>query len=140
MKFLLLALLPLPLLLAAQETQDPADEKSPKKQEAFQLQTIVEGMRESGRGWESFLDRPDLSCGIYRLKAGAKDGQSPHAFDEVYYVVEGKAVLTAGEEEFPCEAGSILYVAKNVEHRFHDVEEDLTVLVFFAKGAAESKR
>ncbi len=30
------------------------------------------------------------------------------------------------------QAGSILYVAKNVEHRFHSIEEELTILVFFA--------
>ncbi len=30
------------------------------------------------------------------------------------------------------QAGSILYVAKNVEHRFHSIEEELTMLVFFA--------
>jgi len=30
------------------------------------------------------------------------------------------------------QAGSIVYVAKNVEHRFYSIEEELTVLVFFA--------
>lgn len=30
------------------------------------------------------------------------------------------------------QAGSIVYVAKNVEYRFHSIEEVLTVIVFFA--------
>jgi quercetin dioxygenase-like cupin family protein len=29
-------------------------------------------------------------------------------------------------------AGSIVYVEKNIAHRFHSIEEDLTLLVFFA--------
>ncbi len=30
------------------------------------------------------------------------------------------------------QAGSLTYVAKNVEHRFHSIEEAVTALVFFA--------
>ncbi len=29
-------------------------------------------------------------------------------------------------------AGSVLFVAAEVEHRFHDIAEELAVLVFFA--------
>jgi quercetin dioxygenase-like cupin family protein len=35
-------------------------------------------------------------------------------------------------EDRNVQAGSVVYVAKKVEHRFHSIEEDLTVLVFFA--------
>jgi quercetin dioxygenase-like cupin family protein len=38
------------------------------------------------------------------------------------------------------QAGSIVYVAKNVEHRFHSIEEELTVLVFFAPAEYSNKR
>jgi mannose-6-phosphate isomerase-like protein (cupin superfamily) len=60
------------------------------------------------------------------------DLQSPHTEDEVYYVVSGRAQITVAKENQAVQAGSIVYVAKNVEHRFHSIEEDLTVLVFFA--------
>jgi mannose-6-phosphate isomerase-like protein (cupin superfamily) len=30
-------------------------------------------------------------------------------------------------------AGAVLYVAAHVEHRFHSIEEDLEVLVFFSR-------
>ncbi len=137
MKLLPFALFPLSFLFVS---QDEAEPDKPKTQESFQLLSIVEEMEQAKAGWSSFLDRPDLSCGIYRLSAGAQDGQSPHVFDEVYYVIEGKAILDAGDESFPCETGSILYVAKNIEHRFHDIEEDLIVLVFFAKGGPKGKK
>jgi quercetin dioxygenase-like cupin family protein len=44
-----------------------------------------------------------------------------------------------GEEDRAVQAGSIVYVAKNMAHRFHSIDEELTVLVFFAP-AEYSKR
>ena len=37
-------------------------------------------------------------------------------------------------------AGTILFVERNVEHRFFDITEDLTVLVFFAPAEHSLKR
>ena len=75
---------------------------------------------------------PDLSMGLYVLPAGATDPQSPHSEDEVYYVVSGKAQIRVADEDRAVQTGSIVYVGKQVEHRFHSIEEELTVLVFFA--------
>ena len=70
--------------------------------------------------------------GLYQLPAGGTDPQSPHTEDEVYYVVSGAAKIKVADEDRAVQAGSIVYVAKKLEHRFHSIEEDLTVLVFFA--------
>jgi quercetin dioxygenase-like cupin family protein len=41
---------------------------------------------------------------------------------------------------FPKEKqGSIVYVEKNVAHRFHSIEEELTILVFFAPAEYSNK-
>jgi quercetin dioxygenase-like cupin family protein len=37
-----------------------------------------------------------------------------------------------GGEERPVQAGSAVFVAAEVEHRFHSIEEDLVLLVVFA--------
>jgi mannose-6-phosphate isomerase-like protein (cupin superfamily) len=79
-----------------------------------------------------FLRVPDLSAGIYRLPRGATDPQQPHAEDEVYYVLAGRARIRVGDEDEPVAPGTAVYVPRGVEHRFHDIEEDLTLLVFFA--------
>lgn len=50
----------------------------------------------------------------------------------MYYVVRGKARFRAGEEDREVSAGSVLFVAAKVEHRFYDISEELAVLVFFA--------
>jgi mannose-6-phosphate isomerase-like protein (cupin superfamily) len=56
----------------------------------------------------------------------------PHTEDEVYYVIEGRGTITVAGERRPVGPGSIVFVAIGVEHHFHDIEEDLKVLVFWA--------
>ena len=103
-------------------------------------------MAESERGdqrWREFVRVPSLSMGLYRLKARQADEQQPHTEDEVYLVVSGKASFRASGREQAVVAGSLIFVERAVEHRFVDITEDLTVLVFFAppegslKGGAE---
>jgi len=78
--------------------------------------------------------------GLYVLPAGGVDPQSPHTEDEVYYVVSGKAQIQVADESRAVQAGLMVYVAKNVEHRFHSIEEELTVIVFFAPAEYSQKR
>ena len=47
-------------------------------------------------------------------------------------MLAGRATIAVAGEDRRVEAGSIVYVAAGVEHRFHDIEADLQVLVFFA--------
>ena len=82
--------------------------------------------------WQEFLRVASLSMGVYRLKAGQDDEQRPHAEDEVYFVVSGKASFRAEGQEQTVASGTLIFVERSVEHRFFDITEDLTVLVFFA--------
>jgi mannose-6-phosphate isomerase-like protein (cupin superfamily) len=99
---------------------------------AFDLASLLSQRSEANQLYLEFLKIPDLSMGVYVLPAGGTDPQQPHTEDEVYYVVSGKAQISVAGENREVQAGSIVYVEKNVEHRFHSIEEDLTVLVFFA--------
>jgi quercetin dioxygenase-like cupin family protein len=100
--------------------------------EAFEIGQLIEQQSQAGKAYLEFLRVPSMSMGVYRLPAGGVDPQSPHSEDEVYYVIEGKAQIQVGEEDRAVGAGSIVSVAAHVPHRFHAIEEDLTVLVFFA--------
>jgi mannose-6-phosphate isomerase-like protein (cupin superfamily) len=82
--------------------------------------------------YREFLRVPSMSAGVYVLPVGATDLQKPHHEDEVYYVIRGKARFKAAEEDHEISAGSVLFVAAEVEHRFYDIAEELAVLVFFA--------
>jgi len=93
----------------------------------------------SGKAYREFLRLPAMSAGLYVLAAGATDPQLPHHEDEMYYVIRGRARFRAGNEDREISAGSVLFVAAEVEHRFYDIAEELAVLVFFAPAEAEGQ-
>jgi mannose-6-phosphate isomerase-like protein (cupin superfamily) len=91
----------------------------------------------AGKLYLEFLRVPALSAGVYVLPAGGSDLQKPHKEDEVYYVVRGSARMRVGSEEQAVKAGSVIFVAAEVEHRFFDIREELEVLVFFAPAESQ---
>lgn len=107
--------------------------------QAFEIAQLLSQQVTNDIPYIEFLHVPDLSMGLYVLPAGGIDRQSPHTEDEVYYVVSGKAKIKVGEEDRVVGAGSIVYVAKNVEHRFHSIEAELKILVFFAPAEYSNK-
>jgi mannose-6-phosphate isomerase-like protein (cupin superfamily) len=100
--------------------------------DAFEFSQLVEAQQKSGQLYLEFLRVPALSAGVYALPAGQPDPQQPHNEDEVYYVVSGRSMIRVAEEDRQVQAGSAIYVAAGVEHRFHNITEDLQILVFFA--------
>ena len=86
----------------------------------------------SGNAYLEFLRVPSMSAGLYVLPAGGTDDQAPHRQDELYYVVRGKARMRAGPQDREVGRGMLIFVAASVEHRFHSIEEELEILVFFA--------
>ena len=100
--------------------------------EAHELSEVEVRRRSSGRPYLEFIRRPALSVGLYVLDAGAIDRQQPHGEDEIYYVVAGRGQVTVGDGTRAVGPGAVVYVAATVPHRFHDIEEQLRLLVFFA--------
>jgi mannose-6-phosphate isomerase-like protein (cupin superfamily) len=84
-------------------------------------------------GYASEVLRSDLlSVGLYLLQAGATDDQSPHNEDEVYYAISGRAKLRVGEQDHAVQPGTLLFVPALAVHFFHDIEEELVLVVFWA--------
>lgn len=81
--------------------------------------------------YKEFLRVPSLSCGLYHLAAGSQDMQTPHDEDELYFVLDGRAQLKVGDEIHEVRPGSLLYVQATEVHSFFEIEEDMTLLVFF---------
>jgi len=106
--------------------------------ESCRIFTIADVVARDGRAYREFIRSADLSAGVYRLKAGAADTQSPHTEDEIYYVVSGRASFQAGARQEEVGPGAVLFVPAHQEHRFLDISEDLVVLVIF--GPAEYSR
>ena len=106
--------------------------------QAWELDELEAERVASGRLYHEFLSVPDLSGGLYVLDAGATDPQQPHDEDEIYVVMSGRGAITVGDEDRAVRAGSVVFVAAHVPHRFHDITERLVLLVGF--GPAEGSR
>lgn len=87
---------------------------------------------QSGKLYREFLRMPAMSAGLYVLPAGGTDPQRPHHEDEIYYVIRGRARFRAEKDDREVSAGSVIFVAPEVDHRFYDITEELAVLVLFA--------
>jgi len=106
--------------------------------DAYEVADLAVERAATGRPYLEFLTVPDLSVGLYVLAAGEPDLQQPHTEDEIYYVVAGRGRITVGDEIRDVRPGSIVFVGTAMAHHFHDITEDLTLLVAF--GPAEGSR
>ena len=100
--------------------------------EPIQIDDIVEQLDQEDELFNEFLRRDSMSLEVYRLEAGATDPQDPHTEDEVYYIVTGSAKIRIGDDVRPIEPGDIIFVEREVEHYFFDIESELITLIFFA--------
>jgi mannose-6-phosphate isomerase-like protein (cupin superfamily) len=109
-----------------------SDEKVTRIMRAFELAELASERERAGTLYHEFIRVPDLSAGLYVLSAGGADPQQPHTEDEVYYVARGSGQIEVAGESRAVRAGSVVFVPARAAHRFHSIEEELTILVFFA--------
>jgi mannose-6-phosphate isomerase-like protein (cupin superfamily) len=101
--------------------------------QAAELADVVAHARAAQDGYAAEVLRSDLlSVGLYLLRAGGTDDQKPHNEDEVYYVVSGSAKLRVSDDDHPVQPGTLLFVPALAVHFFHDIEEELVLVVFWA--------
>lgn len=90
--------------------------------------------------YREHLRTAHLSVGTYCIPVGGKDGQEPHAEDEIYVVVRGRAKLVRGADgsgpgpgaAYEVGPGSVIHVPARETHHFTEVTEDLSIVVVFA--------
>ncbi len=100
--------------------------------QVFDLEQLQKQLTSAPVQYKEFLNVPALSCGLYRLAVGARDMQSPHDEDEIYFVLAGRAKMKLGDTERLVEPGNLLYVGATETHSFFEILEEMTLLVFFA--------
>ena len=59
------------------------------------------------------------------------DGQTPHAQDELYVVVQGSGSFVCRDQRTPFGPGDVLFVPAGAVHRFEDFGDDFGVWVIF---------
>lgn len=103
--------------------------------QVFKVSELLKHKSGEDVSFQEFLRTDSMHCGLYHLKAGSQDMQSPHDEDEMYYVISGRAKLRIGDTTQDVVPGSLLYVQASEEHAFFEIEEDMTLLVVFALTA-----
>ena len=98
----------------------------------WRLDDLVARQAAEGRPYLEFERERSMSVGLYVLAAGELDHQQPHTEDEVYVVLAGRSRFTAGDEVRDVMPGDVIFVSAGVPHRFHDITDDLRVVVVFA--------
>lgn len=107
--------------------------------DAFNITELIKERERTARSYLEFFRADSLSLGVYNLAAGESDLQQPHDEDEVYYVVAGRGSAKVDAEDREVERGDVIFVRAGVEHRFHSITEDLTLLVFFAPAESHTE-
>jgi mannose-6-phosphate isomerase-like protein (cupin superfamily) len=101
--------------------------------QSAEIEALVARAKAAADGYVNDAVRSDLlSVGIYVLAAGAVDDQTPHDEDEVYYAVRGRGRFQVEGEDEAVGPGSLLFVRAGADHRFHDIEEEMVLVVFWA--------
>ena len=97
----------------------------------FDLSSYFEKVKNSNSFFHTFINRDSLAVGLLVLKPGEEDTQTPHASDEVYYVISGNGFLKIKNKDYPVSKDKLFLVAKDVKHYFHGNTSELKVLYFF---------
>src|SRR4051812_11714290 len=100
--------------------------------QGFELDELEKLQSNANAPYYEFLRREGMSVGLYTVPVNGTDRQHPHAADEVYVVLRGRATLRIADHDQPVRAGSIVSVDHGVDHHFSDIQEDLHLLVIFA--------
>ncbi len=117
--------------------QTPTAEPDSTRVAVFARAELEAQRAESGRPYLPFLSVPTLRAGLYELGVGTEDGQQHHDKAELYYVLSGTGTLFADGERRPVGEGDVIFIAAHVEHRFEDITDDLSLLVFFSEADPE---
>ena len=94
------------------------------------LGRLAQAHLRSPRRYLDALRSGGLSVGLYRVARGAEGEERPRGEELAYLALEGRGRLRMGDEDFAVEPGSLFAVPARVEHGFHQVSEDLLLLVF----------
>jgi len=102
----------------------------------FNTEQYIDELRKNDNYFHTFINRKTLAVGVLVLQPGEEDTQTPHDFDEVYYVVKGNGFLKINKKDYHVSEGKVFFVQKDVEHYFFGNTKELAVLYFF--GGSDS--
>lgn len=106
--------------------------------QGFDVATAASRLAGAGGGYEVVHESPGLEIGVYVLVAPEPDRQTPHAYDEVYVVLDGEGDVEVDGETKHVTKGEAVFVAAHADHRFSGYEA-LSLLAIFNGPHTASK-
>ena len=95
----------------------------------YDLKNLLSNINnQEGEYFFNFLSKKSMDVGVIKLLKGQEDTQEPHSADEIYYVIKGDGTITINKEKYDIYDGKIIYIPKNVPHRFSAQTDELIVL------------
>src|SRR5260370_27769804 len=85
--------------------------------DAPMLESPDGGMRDTVLVTDDSCGARDVSAGQVWVKSGFEIHEDTHSFDEVYYVIAGRAQLILADEPHEMKAGDIVYIPNGVRHK-----------------------
>jgi len=98
----------------------------------FDIEAAKTRLSDKG-GYEIVHESDGIEIAVYVLVAPEPDRQQPHAYDEVYVVLDGHGTLEVEGAPVELHPGNAVFVPAGADHRFTGYEE-LSVLVVFDKA------
>lgn len=85
---------------------------------------------------DSVAGRQTIHINEGTLKGNANTGGGKHEVDEIYYVVEGEAVLHLDDETFDIKPGSLVFIPAGTFHALDNKSgtEDFVLLTFWQRA------
>jgi mannose-6-phosphate isomerase-like protein (cupin superfamily) len=75
------------------------------------------GMRDSVMVTDETCGARDISAGLVWVKPGFEIHEDTHSFDEIYFVVSGRAQLILADEPHDMRAGELVYIPNGIRHK-----------------------
>jgi len=85
-----------------------------------------------------FVAQADSSfrMGLLNAPVGSTLGLISHRDNAVYYVAAGSAEILVNGDTIPVETGAVVFIPGDTEHRIREIEVELDVVVYLARGLA----
>ena len=106
--------------------------------QGFDVTATAARLVDAGGGYEVVHESPGLEIGVYVLVAPEPDRQAPHAFDEIYVVLDGEGDIEVDGETRHVSKGEAVFVAAHADHHFSGYDT-LSLLVVFNGPHTASK-
>lgn len=99
---------------------------------AFDVAEQARGRASEENAWNPFLVEPSLVLGNYMLpQITGGDSTLVHKWQEFNLVTRGRGRFTMGADSVDIGPGTLMFVERGVGHFFHDLQDDLDVLILW---------